>query len=125
MWPRLFSRGKAVCTCYIDGQRYRFNVAAAVQPRKGDIINRGPSEKGPLQCGRGCSAAERGTGGHERAERDHASMWPRLFSRGKKGGGDGRKGFGIGLQCGRGCSAAESQAIGRKRSDDITASMWP
>ncbi len=58
----------------------------------------------------------------------HASMWPRLISRGRAGQASARPcGDRQMLQCGRGRSAAESNGIGRRsgvQKHDV-ASMWP
>src|SRR5436190_3538546 len=96
----------------------RFNVAAAVQPRKAGRPKPGAGEVGqasmwprlfsrgklhedmtfvgavPLQCGRGCSAAER----KRPKSRPASRPW---------------------LQCGRGCSAAESWSKALSASTDL------
>ena len=60
MGPRLFSRGNSVLVGWLLLSRYRFNGAAALQPRK--------------RAGRAAG----------RLQKSRASMGPRLFSRGNQ-----------------------------------------
>ncbi len=61
-----------------------FNVAAALQPRKGLRNTRTDIPFALLQCGRGSSAAESQHSRPVRSGSSPTSMWPRLFSRGKE-----------------------------------------
>ena len=166
MWPRMFRRGRLARLRNCRGEPCRFNVAADVSPRKAlesamlRWIERRPLQCGrgcfaaegvsvastsaraqiELQCGRGCFAAEgmqcvlRADDSCSRASmwprmfrrgrmrihavgvrRNHASMWPRLFRRGRTATAD-VPATSHRLQCGRGCFAAEGRTSARHRN---------
>ncbi len=101
MWPRHCCRGKTVFSPRTaKAMSARFNVAAALLPRKG--VSRGTlaASDGRLQCGRGIAAAER----------------PKPEKEPKKMGQ---------LQCGRGIAAAERPVEYDKPPKLVRASMWP
>ena len=113
MWPRLASRGKGLRA----GQRHHdvagFNVAAAREPRKGGIIRlRGSFDRAGFNVAAAREPRKARVDPQQRRRDLHASMWPRLASRGK--GVDSRPLNLLGtttLQCGRGSRAAESCSV--------------
>jgi len=84
MGPRLFSRGKRPGAPVILEVLPSFNGAATVQPRKDTSGPAALVARSSLQWGRDCSAAERQILQVCKEEFYHASMGPRLFSRGKR-----------------------------------------
>ena len=104
--PRLFSRGKPIYGIGV-WRVYR----ASIGPR---LFSRGKHDNravfvghGPLQLGRGFSAAESIPSPHTVSKPKAASIGPRLFSRGKLPEAVLMV-VSVGLQLGRGFSAAES-----------------